>query len=294
MVSFLTYLYCKLFAIVVRLHIRLSARRHPVVSPDEVRLIPSREKGRTIKVNVYSAPSTQGASPVLINFHGSGFVLPLHGSDDEFCRLIRDKTKHTVLDVSYRLAPENPFPAAINDVEDAIKYALGRPEEFDISRLSLSGFSAGGNLALAAAAVLFPPTTFRSVIAFYPPTDLSVDPSTKLPPDPNGTIIPARVARLFDLCYLPPNVDPRDPRISPRLGSMDRFPHRMLVITCAGDSLAPETEDLVKNLKHAGHDVVHERMEGCDHGWDKGTKEGTPQDEAKKRAYGLVVEMLNE
>jgi acetyl esterase/lipase len=291
--SFLTYLYYKFFATLLRAVTWLGGGR-PLAFPDEVRHIPSRDNGRTIKIHVYHAASTPGPSPVLLNFHGSGFVLHLHGSDHEFCRQISEQTKYTVLDVPYRLAPEDPFPAAIHDVEDAIKYALGRPDEFDLSCLSLSGFSAGANLALAASATLFSPETFRSLIAFYPPLDLNTDPAAKVAPDPNGRVIPVRVARLFNRCYVPSDFDPRDPRISPRFAQLDRFPGRMLMITCDGDSLALEGEELAEKLQHEGHYVVRERMHGCNHAWDKRTSAGTPQRQAKERAYKLAVEMLNE
>ncbi|KAJ6112003.1 hypothetical protein N7523_008064 [Penicillium sp. IBT 18751x] len=291
--SLFTYIYQKILATLLRAIVWLAGDR-PRAYPDEVRQIPSRDSGRSIKVHVYHAASTSGPSPVLLNFHGSGFLLPMHGSDHEFCRQISEQTKYTVLDVPYRLAPENPFPAAINDVEDAIKYALGRPDEFDLSRLSLSGFSAGGNLALAASATLFPPETFRSVIAFYPALDLSTDAATKVAPDPKGRVIPVPIARLFNRCYVPPTFDARDPRISPKFASLDRFPRRMLMITCEGDSLAPEGEELAEKLQHEGHYVVSERMNGCNHAWDKRTRAGTPQRQAKARAYKLAVEMLNE
>ncbi|KAJ5296992.1 uncharacterized protein N7443_007885 [Penicillium atrosanguineum] len=290
---FLTYFYYKFLATLMRAIVWLGGSR-PLAYPDEVRHISSRDSGRSIKVHVYHAASSSGPSPVLINFHGSGFLLRMHGEDHEFCRQISEQTKYTVLDVPYRLAPENPFPAAINDVEDAIKYVLGRPDEFDLSHLSLSGFSAGGNLALAASATLFPPETFRSLIAFYPPVDLSADPATKGAPDPNGRVIPVPVARLFNRCYLPSTFDARDPRISPKFASLDRFPRRILMITCEGDSLALEGEELAEKLQHEGHYVVSERMNGCSHAWDKRTRAGTPQRQAKERAYKLAVEMLNE
>jgi acetyl esterase/lipase len=231
---------------------------------------------------------------VLLNFHGSGFLLRLHGSDDEFCRQVSQETKYTVLDVPYRLAPESPFPAAINDVEDAIKYALSRSDEFDLSHLSISGFSAGGNLALAASATLFPPETFRSLIAFYPALDLNTDAASKVAPDPRGRVIPVPVARLFNRCYVPPTFDRRDPRISPKFAQLDRFPRRVLMITCEGDSLALEAEELAEKLQREGRYVVSERMNDCNHSWDKHTRAGTPQRQAKERAYNLAVEMLNE
>lgn len=291
--SLLTYLYYKCLATLLRAIVRLGGGRVRAF-PDEVRYIPSRDGGRTIKIHVYRAASTSAPSPVLINFHGSGFLLRLHGSDDEFCRQVSQETKYTVLDVPYRLAPESPFPAAINDVEDAVKYVLARSDEFDLSRLSISGFSAGGNLALAASATLFPPETFRSLIAFYPALDLITDAATKVAPDPRGRVIPVPVARFFNRCYVPPTFDKRDPRISPKFAQLDRFPRRVLMITCEGDSLAPEAEELAEKLQQEGSYVVSERMNGCNHAWDKRTRAGTPQRRAKERAYNLAVEMLNE
>lgn len=290
--SFITYCYYKCLAVLLRTLMRLVNRIS--AHPDEVRYIPSREPGRTIKIHVYRASKTSTPSPVLLNIHGSGFLLPFHGSDDEFCRRVSRETTYTVLDVSYRLAPENPFPAALNDVEDAINYALGRPDEFDLAHLSISGFSAGGNLALAASATLFPAGTFRSLIAFYPALDLSLDAASKVAPDPRGRVIPIPVARLFNRCYVPPNFDRRDPRISPRFAQLDQFPRRMLMITAEGDSLALEAEELAEKLEtQPGWDVVRQRMAGCSHAWDKRTRAGTPQESAKERAYSLAVELLS-
>lgn len=298
MFSILTYCYLKTLAILLRSITALGSRiaGRPVPRPDEVRRIGSRDPWRTITIHVYrAAKPTKGPKPVLVNFHGSGFLLPLHGSDVEFCQTISQNTEYTVLDVPYRLAPENPFPAALNDVEDAIKYAMSRTEEFDLSRISLSGFSAGANLVLAASATLFPPNTFRSLIAFYPPVDLAPDAATKVAPDPSGRVIPIPVARLFTRCYVPPGMDKRDPRISPKYADLHRFPHRLLVITCDGDSLALEGEELAQKLeKLPGRHVVSERMAGCNHAWDKRTRAGTPQREARDRAYALAVDMLNE
>ncbi|KAJ5692308.1 hypothetical protein N7462_001731 [Penicillium macrosclerotiorum] len=294
--SIFTYCYLKVCAILLRsvvgLATALGGRR---ARPDEVRYIASRETGRTIKVHVYRSSSTIGPTPVLVNFHGSGFLLPLHGSDHDFCRRVSQETQCTVLDVPYRLAPEHPFPAALNDVEDAIRYALGRPEEFDTTRVSLSGFSAGGNLALAASATLFPPDTFRSLIALYPPLDLNQDAATKVAPKPRGQVIPLPIARLFTRCYVPPGMDKRDPRLSPRFADSNRFPSRVLMITAEEDFLAPEAEELAARLQQLpGRHVVRERMADCNHAWDKRTRVGTPQRQARDRAYGLAVDFLNE
>ncbi|KAA8903643.1 Alpha/Beta hydrolase protein [Sphaerosporella brunnea] len=262
--------------------------------PDDVLQIPSRDSGRTIKAHVYRSKANKKPSPVLINFHSSGFIIPLHGSDDEYCRYIAERTDYTVIDVSYRLAPENPFPAAPHDMEDSIKWVLNRPQEFDPSHVAISGFSAGGNLALVACATVFPKGTFRCVIAFYPPVDLAKDPGLKAAPDPSGKPIPPFVARSFNQCYIPADVDPKDHRISPCFAAPENFPNKALIITCAYDSLAPEAEALARKIQAVpGNHVVHRRMEKCDHAWNLTTKEGTPQEQAKKDAYALAADILH-
>src|SRR5664279_396705 len=98
----------------------------PTPKPDSVLKIPSRDEGRTIKIHAYNPdiePGSVGGEPhpVLINFYGSGFALQFHGADDRFCRHVATRTNHIVLDVQYRVAPENPFPAPVNDAEDVVK-----------------------------------------------------------------------------------------------------------------------------------------------------------------------------
>lgn len=164
------------------------------------------------------------------------------------------------------VAPENPFPAALEDVEDVIRWVLNQPEKFDLSHLSISGFSAGANLALVASASSFPKGTVKTLIAYYPPVDIAKDPSLKVAPDPSGNPIPASVARIFNECYIPNNVDPKDPRISPIYLAPEQFPRNVMIITCDRDSLAPEAEELAEKIaKVPGINLVTRRMAQCDH-----------------------------
>lgn len=220
-------------------------------------------------------------------------MLPLHSRDDEFCRLVSRKTDYTVLDMQYRLAPEHPFPAALNDAEDVIKWVLAHPSRFDQTRIALSGFSAGANMVLAAASSVFPKGTFRSLLAFYPICDLSTPPELKKAPDASGPAIPAFMARTFNQSYTPASVDVRDPRISPLFAPAENFPKNLLVITCAYDNLAPEAEALAAKVEaDKGHHVIVRRMEKCGHAWDKYLKVGTDQGNKKDEAYALALEML--
>ncbi|KAL3464336.1 Alpha/Beta hydrolase protein [Aspergillus heterothallicus] len=287
---FFTYIYCKVLAFVLRFIVR---SRSPIAAkPDEVYQIKSRDAGRTIKAHVYRSRAPSAPAPVLINFHGSGFILPAHGADDEFCRLISQRTEYTVLDVQYRLAPEHPFPAALNDVEDVVNWVLQQPQDFDRSRIALSGFSAGGNLALAASSNLFPREAFYAVIAFYPPVDLYTEPGSKKAPDPAGKPLPAPLARFFDKCYTPSSHNTKDPRISPYYAQPERFPARVLMITAAGDGLAPEAERLALKLRQdSSRQVVAQRMDGCNHGWNISPNTSVER-EARDQAYDMVVAML--
>ncbi|KGO67654.1 Alpha/beta hydrolase fold-3 [Penicillium italicum] len=292
--SFFSAIALRFAAILIRALARLQGR---IIShPDETLFIQSRDRERSIKVHIYRPPITDGLktpSPVLLNFHGSGFVIPAHGSDDAFCRQMSQQTGYTVLDVQYRLSPENPFPAALNDTEDAVKWVLGQPTNYDISKFAVSGFSAGANLALALSSCVFPPKTFSSVLAFYPAVSAFVDPGAVAAPDPNGQPIPAFILRFFASCYVLHGHDPKDPRISPAYAELDRFPDRVLIVTAGYDSLATEAENLAARLRgKTGRVVVSERMERCNHAWDKMAKKGTYEWEAKEKAYELAVNML--
>ncbi|GKZ17241.1 hypothetical protein AbraIFM66951_009026 [Aspergillus brasiliensis] len=292
---FIVYLYYKAVAFVIRRYIAPGKKIEP--TPDDVYQIPSRDAGRTIKAHVYrNATASTGLTGVLINFHGSGFMLPRHGADDAFCRQMSRDTGRTVFDVQYRLAPENPFPAALNDAEDVAKWVLGQPGKYDLGRVSLGGFSAGGNLALAAAANLFPPETFHSVLAVYPVVDIHTDPAMKTAPDTSGRPIPPAFSRIFDRCYVQTGYDARDPRISPLYASADRFPARVLIVTAACDNLAPEAEALAEKIakEQPGKEVVRQRMEGCNHGWDKRARPGTVQGDAKEKTYAMAAAMLSQ
>lgn len=292
--SLFRYLRLKILATHARLKIRW-ARGAPKAFPDSVLQIPSRDARRSIKAHVYKSTSfTPGIPcPVLINFHGSGFIFPVHGSDDAFCRQVSSSTPYSVLDIQYRLAPEYPWPACHNDAEDVVNWILGQPSVYSSSQIAISGFSAGANIACVAAASTFPKDTFNALIAFYPPTNLSVPPGSKTPPDHDGKPTSTKMERLFDASYLRTNPDPKDPRISPALGPVDNYPARSLFITCARDVLCLETEHLAKRVEEAhGQDVVLRRMDKCGHGWDKRAAPGSYQETKRDEAYGLAIEML--
>ncbi|KAI1159329.1 putative carboxylesterase [Nemania serpens] len=297
--STLQYLRLKILISLIRVLVRSGSPRIRT-SPDAVLRIPSRDPGRTITAHLYNPPPKSssgsgdngGPPPVLLNFYGSAFALPLFGADEGYCKEIAKQTGHAVLDVEYRLAPEAAFPGPNNDVEDTVRYVLSHSELYDGTRLSVSGFSSGGTLALVAP-MLFPTNVFRNVIAFYPSANLVTDPKDRKPPvePPEGTPSgrgPAFFTRLFREAYLR-DMDPRDPRMSPLFAEdLGKYTENLLVITGEYDSSALDAEKFARKVESAGKRVVLKRMPKCIHGFDKKAGFGGARDES----YQLVADML--
>ena len=263
--------------------------------PDEVLQIPSRDEGRLIRIHAYNTLNRDAPAPVLLNFHGSGFVNPLHGSDDEFCRFIAEKTGFAVLDCSYQLGPENQFPSSIHDAEDAVRWTLAHPETFDTSRLSISGFSAGGLLSLVVSSVLFPQGTFKNVIAVYPPTDMVQASSDKIAPDTSNDVTPVELLDAFVKCYYPNREDLKSVLASPSLIPVGKFSDRILLATGACDRFCLEGEALGNKIKEATTKFVKmHRYDGCEHAFDKAYKKGSVQERAKDDLYEKAAVFLTE
>ena len=87
--------------------------------------------------------------PVVVNFHGGGFVLGTARDDARWCGIVVDEVGAVVVSVDYRLAPENPFPTAVEDGADAVLWLAQHAEELmlDADRFAISGFSSGGNMS---------------------------------------------------------------------------------------------------------------------------------------------------
>ncbi|KAJ5676022.1 hypothetical protein N7462_008919 [Penicillium macrosclerotiorum] len=294
-----SYAHHKFIALILRAIVRPRLHIHP--NPDETVGIPARDPGRSIRVHIYKSANQHQASPVLVNFCGSGFVLRTFGSDDEYCRYIADRTNYTVIDVQYRLAPEHPFPAAFHDAEDVVKWVRSQPDQFDSSCVCLSGFSAGANIALgvSSSSEIFENEdldVIHTVISLYGPTDMALPTPQKTQADSSNFIMRKIFPTFSHLCHKclnPGVVDPHDPRLSPLLADPSKFPQNVLIITAAQDPFAIEAEELAKKIQRIdGKNSFYKRMVGCAHGWDKEAVRGTSQCKAKDEAYALAVDML--
>lgn len=269
-------------------------------SPSFTRVVPSviaKEVGH-FEIVVYTPEGYEGARaarvgrgfPVVVNFHGGGFTLGGGTDDARFARFVLERCGAVFVSVDYRLAPEYPFPTAVEDGADALLYLILNAAELhlDPRRIATSGFSAGGNLAittplrlhtfLAEEKVPEPEHEIVAVASWYPITDYTLTRAERrMKAKRPDRALPPILTDLFDAAYLyPPGLDLTDPCLSPSRASDEllaaALPGDIIMYTCEWDMLLREGEELAGRL--AGEAVgkrVQYRMVGeVPHGWDKG------------------------
>ncbi|KAH7157944.1 Alpha/Beta hydrolase protein [Dactylonectria estremocensis] len=216
--------------------------------------------------------------------------------DHEFCDRIAQDASVVVLDADYRKAPEHPYPAPVEDVEDILKWVESQPERFDLGRVAVSGFSAGGNLALVAASELrrlVERIDIRAAYAFYPLVDLARDPRLKTVPKPINAF-PVFMLRLFSTCYAPKAELRKNPRVSPTYADPGLFPGTTIIFACGTDNLSPEAEEMGQKLKAGGANVEVVQLDNAPHGFDKSVRPGSNAFEQREMTYSKVAKSLRE
>ncbi len=226
------------------------------------------EEGK-VRILVYNLDNPQPL-PLFINIHGGGFVLGNAESDDPFMMNIADNANVKIINIDYSLAPDYPFPKALNECYAVVRYAKEHWQEFNIDpdNIAVGGHSAGGNLS-AATCLLDNERKLlgiKSLILDYPPMDVYTDPGLKTQPE---GAIPIPMCRLFDACYCNDKEARKNLLISPIYATLDKlssFPPT-LVITASRDSLCEEAEKFKDKLVMAGVDVTHKRFD-AEHGFN--------------------------
>ncbi len=130
----------------------LSPKTHPDVRIEEY-TVQSGNMKSSLRLRVYKPKNTTTTVPVLLWFHGGGFVVGNLNQSDEFLLQLVRETEITAVSVDYRRAPENPFPAALDDAYCALKWVHDQADDLGIdpNRIAIGGESAGGGLAAALA-----------------------------------------------------------------------------------------------------------------------------------------------
>jgi acetyl esterase len=224
-----------------------------------------------IPIRVYR-PEADGPVPTVVYFHGGGFVIGDLDTQDDHTRLICRDVDAVVVSVDYRLAPEHPFPAGLEDCLAATRWVAEHIEDFggDLDRVAVSGDSAGGNLA-AAVAVAAKGTGLRlaAQLLLYPGVDFRDDDALHPSRVENGEglFLTAEDMRWFRNHYLSDEAHAADPRASVLLTPDLTDLPPAVIGTGEYDPLRDEGEAYGRALEQAGVKVVVRRFPGLIHGF---------------------------
>lgn len=228
--------------------------------------------GRAGKVllRIYT-PIGSGPFAGVVYFHGGGFVLGDLDTHDPLCRQIAARAGAVVCAVQYRLAPEHPFPAAIEDAESAGRWFLAHAEGLgvDARRLFIMGDSAGGTLATVTAMALRDQRSpsVRGQVLIYPITDHVEAGSPSYDAFGEGYGLTREDMRWFIRHYAGGPAHATDPRVCPLRMPTLRGQPPAFVLTAEYDILRDEGERYVDRLREDGVDVTAERAAGLHHGF---------------------------
>ena len=212
---------------------------------------------------------SNGVLPALIYFHGGGWVLGDLDTHDAVCRLIAAQAGVVVIAVDYRLAPEHPFPAAVDDCYDATAWISGNAVALgvDNTRLAVGGDSAGGGLATVVTLMARSGgPSLKYQVLVYPVTDLRAQ-TESYSKYADGYLLTRNMMHWFIAQYATTEDDVRDWRASPLLApSVDGVPPA-LVMTAGLDPLRDEGEAYARRLEEAGVAVDYMCLGGMVHGF---------------------------
>ncbi len=238
-----------------------------------------REKGKT----------GEGALPLYVNIHGGGFVRPHMERDHLFASMVTCEAGCVTLDLDYRLAPEYPYPAAVEECFEVVRWAVAHAGELgaDPGRVMVGGHSSGGNIAAAVAMKAGQTREFaiRLLLLDYPPVDLCTDPADK--PHEGDTVIDPERARAYNALYVDPEAA-GEPYASPLLAPPEMLAGlpQTLVITAGQDTLRFEAEQFAARLAAAGVQVTMQRFLHSKHGFMTHCRE------EYEKGHELYLEMM--
>jgi acetyl esterase len=216
------------------------------------------------------APDDTGPCPLMLYFHGGGYVKGGIEESDPFCRNLAHVTRHLVLSIDYRLAPEQRFPAALDDAVAATVWASANLAKLGAAPgpVVVCGESAGGNLAAVSCLALRtnPEVVIRHQVLLQPVIDFTMSfPSIAMPP--TECLVPREDLAWYYRTYCDGQCDPADPRVSPLFApDLSGLPPA-LIIAAEYDTLRDEARAYAERLKDAGVATRYVCAEGMVHGY---------------------------
>jgi acetyl esterase len=246
---------------------KLAGPERPVDRVEDRRL--PGPSGAPLAVRTYTPlDAKSGMLPGLVYFHGGGLVAGTVATHDSIARALANACACRVVSVEYRLAPEHPFPAALDDAMAAVTHVAAHAADFGIdrARLGICGDSAGGTLAAAtaqAAARLGSPRLALQLL-ICPILDYSRPTASKRDLG-TGYLVDQATLDHDLLHYVPPGTDPANPRISPlRADTVAGLPPTF-IHTAEYDPLRDEGRDYFERLARAQAEVSYTCHPGMIH-----------------------------
>lgn len=216
-------------------------------------------------------PEGKGPFPITVFYHGGGWTLNNLDTHDTICRSITRQAECLTVSVDFRLAPEHPFPAVIEDSYAALKWVAENAASIrgDAKCIAVAGDSSGGNQAavmtLLARDQGGPDIVYQVLI--YPVVDYYLPGTQSYEENATGYSLSRDFMIWFWNNYLPPETDPKNPLISPLQASDLSGLPPALIITAEFDPLRDEGEAYAARLRDAGILVNLRRYEGMMHGF---------------------------
>lgn len=199
-------------------------------------------------------------APVALYVHGGGWVLHDLETHDAFCRELAHRTGWALLAVDYRRAPEDPYPAPLDDVEAAAAWLREEGRGLRLATEVLAGIGDSSGANLLAGLTVRAPELLDALVLMYPPVD-----ATAAFADEDNAALDAVGMRAFWDAYAPGDAG-EDPEVSPLRADLGSFPPT-LVVTAEHDILRDQGEAFAAALADAGVDVTAWRALGTLHGF---------------------------
>jgi acetyl esterase len=253
--------------------------------------------GGEVPVRLYE-PDRDGPVPVLVYYHGGGWVVGDLDIVDASCRALTEKTGCMLLSVDYRRAPENPFPAALKDAYAAVEWATTYLDALggETDRIAVGGISSGGNLAAAVSLLARedPDVSLDYQLLLNPVTDYSFDTDSyrrfdrafwadQVPDGAEGYPLSREDMAWYWDHYLEREIDGAHPYASPlRAQDFSGLPPAT-VATCEFDPLLDEGRAYAECLDEAGVEVTYREYENVFHSFLSNFNELAAADEALDR-----------
>jgi acetyl esterase len=230
----------------------------------------SRGAGREIGVRVYTPPGGErGPLPVMVFFHGGGWVTGTLETHDPYCRALATEADVVVVSVDYRLAPEHKFPAAVEDCTAATEWVLAHAGELggDASRVMVGGDSAGATLAAVAALLLRDKgvTGLVGQMLLYPIAGYYDPPTGSYLENAEGYGLTRKAMIWFWDHYLNDKAEGKDFRAAPLLAASLAGLPRAFVVTAEYDVLRDEGQAYARRMADEGVKVTHVFVPGMNH-----------------------------